>query len=248
MALEESSPAGADRGQAVEDQRGDALRGRPRPGWCLPPPQQARVQGRPVQHVPQDAQVNPVLDGACLGGRADQAAPQPVNAGRLGVDHGLEAGAGRGRRVEQADLQGRRMPERDRGDRLGVGPQGRQGVLGDRAELPDHADEIGVVRLDQLDRDRFLGLEVMVKTAGQDPRRRRDLAHRGVRVPVRREEPGGGGQDLVAPAHPGGQGRPGQWRGGRGHPALSRRPAPSRTWPRSLPRSDDAPAPVGDPA
>jgi hypothetical protein len=101
------------------------------------------------------------------------------------------------------------MPERDRGDRLGVGPQRGQGIRGDRAELPHHADEIGVVRLDQLDRDRFLGLEVVVQAAGQDPRRRRDLAHRGVRVPVRREELGGRPEDLVAPAYPAGQGRPG---------------------------------------
>jgi AcrR family transcriptional regulator len=34
---------------------------RPRPGCCLPSPQQARVHGRPVQHVPQDAEVDPSL-------------------------------------------------------------------------------------------------------------------------------------------------------------------------------------------
>ena len=80
---------------------------------------------------------------------------------------------------------------------------------GRAGRLPHRADEIGVVGLDQLDRDRFLGLEVVVQAAGQDAGRRRHLAHRPVRVPLGREELGGPREDLVAPAHPAGHGRPG---------------------------------------
>ncbi len=229
-------PAGrGGRGQAIEDQRGDALRDGARPRRGLPPPRQARLQRGPVQHMAQDPQIHPFLDRVHRGGRADQGAPEPVQAGRLGMHHGLEAGAGRGRRVEHGDLQGRLMPERDRGDLQGKRPQGRQRVRGDGSELPHDADEVSVVVLDQLDRDGFLGLEVVVEAAGQDPGRRRDLAHRGVRVPVGGEQASRRVQDLGAPARPGGQGRLGHGRCGRGHHAIIRlnrcppgQPAPIR--------------------
>ena len=109
----------------------------------------------------------------------------------------VRAGPPGGWHVVHGDLQRRPVPERHLGDLAGEQPQRRHRVRLDGGEVPCGPDKVLMVVRHELEGDCLLGLEVVVDAALEDARRRRDLAHRGARVPVGREEVRGRPQDLV---------------------------------------------------